>query len=98
MPRPAGTPKTGGRQAGTPNKVTHPIREAAQEYTIDALETLVAIMRDEASPPAARVAACNSILDRGHGKPSQSIDVNTDRKHEEWLDIMAAAGQLEDVD
>lgn len=95
MPRPAGTAKTGGRQAGTPNKVTHPIREAAQEYTLDALETLVAIMRDPESPPAARVSACNSILDRGHGKPTQAIDLNTAAKHEEWLDLLEG---VKDVD
>jgi hypothetical protein len=31
MPRQKGTPKTGGRQAGTPNRVTASIRQAFQE-------------------------------------------------------------------
>lgn len=30
-------------------------------------------MRDEQSPPAARVGAANAILDRAHGRPSQAI-------------------------
>ena len=68
--------KTGGRVAGTPNKATASIREAAQQYTETALETLVAVMGDETAPPAARVAAANSLLDRGHGKPRQALDVD----------------------
>lgn len=68
--------KTGGRQAGTPNKTTASIREAAQQYTDEALKTLVDVMGDETAPPAARVAAANSLLDRGHGKPRQELDVD----------------------
>ena len=68
--------KTGGRVAGTPNKTTASIREAAQQYTDEALKTLVDVMGDETAPPAARVAAANSLLDRGHGKPRQSIDAD----------------------
>ena len=68
--------KTGGRVAGTPNKATASIKEVAQQYTEDALKTLVAVMGDETAPHAARVAAANSIIDRGHGKPRQSIDAD----------------------
>ena len=68
--------KTGGRQAGTPNKATASVREAAQQYTDEALKTLVEVMGDETAPPAARVAAANSLLDRGHGKPRQELDVD----------------------
>ena len=66
--------KTGGRQAGTPNKATASIREAAQQYTDEALKTLVEVMGDETAPHAARVAAANSLLDRGHGKPRQESE------------------------
>ena len=68
--------KTGGRVAGTPNKATANIKEAAQQYTESAISTLVEIMGDATAPHAARVAAANSILDRGHGKPRQSIDAD----------------------
>ena len=67
--------KTGGRKAGTPNKATADIKAAAQAYTEDALATLAKIMKDGESE-AARVAAANSILDRGFGKPRQSMDVD----------------------
>ena len=61
--------KTGGRQAGTPNKTTASVKELAQQYVEDALSVLSDIMRDDTAPPAARVAAANSLLDRGYGKP-----------------------------
>lgn len=31
MPRPKGSPKTGGRKAGTPNKVTASVRQAFED-------------------------------------------------------------------
>ncbi len=71
--RKVGTRKTGGRKAGTPNKATAAIKEAAQEYTGMALGVLVEVAENSESPPAARVAASNAILDRGHGKPTLPI-------------------------
>ena len=61
------------------NKVTADIRAAAQAYTDDALATLAQIMKAGASE-AARVAAANSILDRGFGKPRQAMDVDAQVK------------------
>ncbi|NBV79434.1 MAG: hypothetical protein EBR62_06165 [Verrucomicrobia bacterium] len=57
------------------NRATADIRAAAQVYTEDALATLAQIMKAGESE-AARVAAANSILDRGFGKPRQSMDVD----------------------
>lgn len=65
--------KTGGRKPGTPNKATAEIRDAAQRYTAEALGVLCDVMRTGTSEQA-RVAAANSILDRGWGKPTQSLD------------------------
>jgi len=65
--------KRGGRQKGTPNKVSAPIREAARAFTEDALQTLVEVMADVAQPAAARVSAANAILDRGYGKPTTVV-------------------------
>lgn len=45
----------------------------ARGHTEKALNTLVKIMEDEEAPPTARVAAANSVLDRGWGKPVQTI-------------------------
>ncbi len=75
MPRPAGLPKTGGRKPGSLNKITADVKQAAQAYTSEAVEALASIMRASESD-AARVAAANAILDRGHGRPKQSVEVD----------------------
>src|SRR5262245_19040283 len=64
--------KTGGRKMGTPNKVTADLQEAAQAYTPAALKTLNEICVGGESE-AARVAAANSLLDRGHGRPTTHL-------------------------
>jgi hypothetical protein len=50
------------------------VKEAAQKYTTSALDTLAAIMGDDAQPAAARVAAARELLDRAHGKPRQELE------------------------
>ncbi len=74
MPRQPGTPKTGGRQPGTPNKATADVKALAGNYSAQALETLASIMQDDSAPPAARVSAANALLDRAVGKPRQEIE------------------------
>lgn len=64
-----------GRPKGALNKATADIKEAAQAFTTDALNTLADIMRKSESD-AARVAAANALLDRGHGKPKQSVEAS----------------------
>ncbi len=49
--------------------------------TAEAVATILAIGRSEESPPMVRLAAWNMLLDRGYGRPHQSIAVadNTNR-------------------
>lgn len=54
-------------------KATVEIRSLARAHTETALRTLASIMTKEDAPDAARVAAANSLLDRGWGKPTQPI-------------------------
>lgn len=61
--------RRGGRAKGQPNNATKTLKELAREYTADALEALVKVLR-ESDSDAARVSAANAILDRGYGKPS----------------------------
>jgi hypothetical protein len=63
-----------GRPANAKTKVGADLREAAQAFTDDALKTLAEIMRDADQPAASRVSAASAILDRGHGKPTQTVD------------------------
>lgn len=66
-----------GRPAGAVNKSTDSLKTLAREYTEEALEALVGILRDGESE-AARVSAANSILDRGYGKASTVLNGDED--------------------
>lgn len=68
-----------GRPKGAVAKVTADIRDAAQEYSDQALKVLVHVAVNGQSE-AAQVAAANAILDRAHGKPKQSVDMKGDIK------------------
>lgn len=62
-----------GRKAGIRNKATADVRALASVYTEIAIATLADIAQDEGAPAAARIAASNGLLDRGHGKAPQAI-------------------------
>lgn len=68
--------RRGGRQAGTPNKVTATLKEYAAPYTTEAIDGLVKLARNEKTPAAARVAAWREVLDRGVGKPHQGLTID----------------------
>ncbi len=61
-----------GNPGGRP-KVLGDVQELAREQSPHAINTLAEIMHNEKTPPAARVAAANALLDRGYGKPTQPI-------------------------
>ncbi|MCP4375767.1 MAG: hypothetical protein GY794_06280 [bacterium] len=61
-----------GNPGGRP-KVLGDVQELAREQSPQAINTLAKIMNNEKTPPAARVAAANALLDRGYGKPTQPI-------------------------
>lgn len=50
------------------------IRSLARQHTERALQVLVGIATNDQSNDSARVAAANSLLDRGWGKPTQPVD------------------------
>jgi hypothetical protein len=62
-----------GNPGGRPKGVLD-VMQACRQHTADAVATLVRIMQHGESDPA-RVAAANSLLDRGWGKPVQSHEV-----------------------
>lgn len=61
-----------GRPKGAKNKATQELQDLARVHTPAAIAEL-ARLAVAAESETARVAAINSLLDRGHGKPSQSI-------------------------
>ena len=66
-----------GRPAGVPNKATREqgarLSELAKSYTDIALITLLDVAMNGSSDTA-RIAAANSILDRGYGKPKADLE------------------------
>ena len=66
-----------GNPSGRP-KVVSEIAELARQYTNLAITTLAEIAGDANAKQAARVAAANSLLDRGYGRAPQSLEVKGD--------------------
>lgn len=61
-------------QSGNPNgrPAAHKdIQELARQHTPAAIRALV----DALTKPGERVAAANALLDRGYGKPGQTVDL-----------------------
>jgi hypothetical protein len=52
------------------------VRELARATGPDDIRTLIAIRDDEKAPYACRIMAANSLLDRGFGRPSVSVDTS----------------------
>ncbi|KQO94643.1 DUF5681 domain-containing protein [Methylobacterium sp. Leaf91] len=69
-------PGQSGNPGGRP-KASARVRDAARVHTEAALAVLVEIAL-EGESEAARVAAANSILDRGYGKATQPVDGDGD--------------------
>jgi hypothetical protein len=76
----------GGRPKGSKSKVTLAIREAAREYTTEALERLAQLMRAK-DFPAVSHAAASTLLAYGWGRPTQSVEatVNTQQQTQREL-------------
>ena len=73
-----------GGRAVTRTKDGRTLSELAREHTEEAVETLLEVMRDKDAPAAARNGAASHILDRGWGRPQQTVAIET---QEENLDL-----------
>jgi hypothetical protein len=84
---------TSGNPGGRP-KENATLRELALRYTEEAVLTVAAIMQDKKAASNSRLAAANIILDRGHGKPHQTVANSTHISggltHENWIDKLDA--------
>ena len=64
-----------GNAGGRP-KDEHKVAELARSYTLEAIETLVELMRSGKSERI-RGTAAQALLDRGWGKPKQEITTDS---------------------
>lgn len=68
---------TKGNKSGGRPKIPDDIKEMCKALTPKAIETAKTIMLDEEAKDADRLRAAEIILDRGYGKPAQSVNVET---------------------
>ena len=81
MANPTGVGGFKSGQSGNPNgrpKANDVVIALAQEQTEDAIRTLSEIMMDAEKPTASRVSAAQALLDRGYGKPAQSVNMQAE--------------------
>ena len=78
-----------GNPGGRPKQIGE-VRDLAREHTEEAIGTLVGIMQDEGAPASARLQAAQAILDRGWGRPSQAVEVDS-RSHLTLVDLIEGA-------
>jgi hypothetical protein len=72
------------------------VRALARQHTADAVSTLVTIMLDNNAAASARTSAASAILDRGWGKPEQSI--MPAEKHESYIDFLRQIAEQDGED
>jgi hypothetical protein len=82
MPRHKGSAKTGGRQKGSPNRLTRAVREFLTDLVDDA--EIQQAVRDRVL--AGDTAGFFKALEMVHGKPRQSVQVN---EAKEWIVLPA---------
>lgn len=69
-----------GRKKGVQNKATIDLKCKAGEYTAEAIQVFVDVIRDPEAPAAVRIQAADKLLDRGHGRPSIHVDAQISGK------------------
>ena len=66
-----------GNPGGRPKEFKW-LKELCRENTEVAVKTLIDVASDPDVSPGARVAAACALLDRGYGRPTQSVDIKQD--------------------
>lgn len=87
-------PGQSGNPKGRP-KVLAEVKDLARGYTKEAIRTLADIAQNTKANASARVAAASAILDRGWGKPQQTVDVTQHKSPLDDLDASTLAALAE---
>src|SRR5688572_8956378 len=66
-----------GRPKGSHSDKTQEMRRLCQTWTETAIQALAAIIINPNSDPKVVVLAARELLDRGHGKAHQQVEVST---------------------
>lgn len=87
-------PGKSGNPNGRPKKVQD-AKTKAEEHVDAAMSVLVKALKDE--DPKIRIAAANAILDRGLGKPKQSVEMKADVTNHGSEPVSDTARWIEDT-
>ena len=88
-------PGISGNPTGRP-KSDVTIKDLAKQYTEQAINTLYEITQNKKAPHSARVHAACALLDRGWGKPTQSIESTSVRvTYQNFLETCRIADEEE---
>ena len=79
---------TSGNPKGKP-PIIREVQQLARTYTEDAVEALHEVFMDRRANGSARVQAAVAMLDRGWGRPKQSVDVSVDHRSSGLTDALA---------
>ena len=71
-----GSPKTGGRKKGTPNKATADIKAAFQKHGMKFVTAMVELTKHK--DPHIQLKALQICLDRGYGRPPLAVAIGGD--------------------
>jgi hypothetical protein len=98
MAKPKGSPKTGGRKKGVPNKATAELKALAQAWgpaSITMAAELAGLVEGKkaAQSETARLVAIGLILDRGYGKATQTIAGDPDSPLKVGMTVDAPPGE-----
>lgn len=69
-----GARRGAGRPKGRVTQAKRDLMEMAKDHGETALAVLVEIATNKQASEGARVSAANALLDRGYGKPTQTVD------------------------
>ena len=69
-----GARRGAGRPKGRVTQAKRDLMDMAKDHGETALAVLVEIATNAAASEGARVSAANALLDRGYGKPTQTVD------------------------
>jgi hypothetical protein len=82
-------------------RVVADVKAAARELTLDAMNTLKGAMADPKVPRSAKITVAIAVLDRGWGKPEQTVSANVSvfdqMTDDEQKTMLAALGALRDA-
>ena len=69
-----GARRGAGRPKGRVTQAKRDLMDMAKDHGETALAVLVEIATNKQASEGARVSAANALLDRGYGKPTQTVD------------------------